>query len=158
MAEAFAVMLSVLIPTHDSAAELPALLSALVPAAVDSLVREVICADGGSADATAAICEDAGAEMVAGGLVAAAQAAKSDWVLVLPVAFELAPDWAEKLAAHLRAGRRPAVMRPLSKGLLASLGGGSKGLLVQRERVAARAETWDVAALVKALGRGAARV
>ncbi len=149
-------MLSVLIPTHDSAVELPVLLAALVPAAVDGLVREVICADGGSGDATAAICEDAGARMVAGGLAAAAAAARSDWVLVLPVELHLAPDWAETVAAHLARGRRPAVLR--ARSLLARLGAGPQGLLAVREQVAARPETREVAALVRALGRGAVKL
>ncbi len=150
-------MLSVLIPTHDSAAELPSLLSALVPAAVDGLVREVICADGGSGDSTAAICEDAGARLLTGGLVAAAAMARSDWLLVLPPMFEPGPDWADKVGAHLSRGRGPAVLRQPARGLLAGLKPGPRGLLASRERVAGQTETRDVAALVRALGRGAIR-
>ena len=45
-------MISVIIPTLNAEATLGGTLSALVPAAVDGLVREVIVVDGGSADRT----------------------------------------------------------------------------------------------------------
>ena len=55
-------MISVIVPTHDSAAVLGACLSALVPAAVTGLVREVILADGGSVQgAVRALCASIGA-------------------------------------------------------------------------------------------------
>ena len=46
-------MISVVIPTLNAEATLAATLAALVPAAVDGLVREVIVVDGGSSDRTA---------------------------------------------------------------------------------------------------------
>ena len=151
-------MLSVLIPTHDSAADLAVLLSALVPAAVDGLVREVICADAGSTDGTLEICEDAGARVVAGGLVAAARAAKSDWVLVLPVGLVLKADWAERTGVHLARGRRRAVIRGApGPGPLAWLSPAA-GLLAERDGVASQGETREVARLVRAMGRGAVRL
>jgi hypothetical protein len=48
-------MISVVVPTLNSEAGLPATLASLVTAAVDGLVREVIIVDGGSSDGTAAI-------------------------------------------------------------------------------------------------------
>ena len=113
-------MLSVIIPTHDSAADLQALLAALVPAAVDGLVREVICADAGSTDPTPEICEDAGARLVQGGLVAAAGVAKGEWVLVLPADLRLPEDWAQRMGAHLARGKRPAVVRGVREPGLAA--------------------------------------
>ena len=152
-------MLSVIIPTLDSAADLQGLLAALVPAAMDGLVREVICADAGSTDPTREICEDAGAELVAGGLVTAAKTAKGAWVLVLPAQIRLRPDWVETMKAHLGGGMRPAVARGVREpGLAGWFGAVPAGLLAEASKVAERAETRDVAALVRALGTGAARL
>lgn len=152
-------MLSVIIPTLDSAPDLQGLLASLVPAAMDGLVREVICADAGSTDPTLEICEDSGARVVAGDLVAAAGAAKSDWVLFLPVEIRLRGDWAEAMKAHLVRGKRPAVVCGAREpGLFARFAGAPAGLLVEASRVADRAETRDVKALVRALGVGVARL
>lgn len=154
-----APMLSAIIPTLNSEEDLQVLLAALVPAAVDGLVREVICADGGSTDATGVICEDAGAKMVSGGLVAAAQAARNDRLLILPADLRLAPGWEEGLGrklADLKGAVRIEGARPT--GLLMGLRSPPCGLVVDRARVIDRAETRDAAALIKALGIGAKRV
>ena len=45
-------MITVVIPALDAEATLPATLTALVPAALEGLVREVIVVDGGSSDRT----------------------------------------------------------------------------------------------------------
>jgi glycosyltransferase involved in cell wall biosynthesis len=152
-------MLSVIIPTSDSAADLQGLLAALVPAAMDGLVREVICADAGSSDQTHEICEDSGARLLAGGLVAAAQAAKSDWVLVLPVEIRLRDDWAVAMKAHLVRGKRSAVVRGAREpGFAARFRAVATGLLAETSKVAGRTETRDVKALVQVLGLGAVRL
>jgi len=54
-------MISVIIPTLDVERELAATLTALVPASIEGVVREVIIVDGGSSDATLKIAYDAGA-------------------------------------------------------------------------------------------------
>lgn len=94
-------MISVIIPTRDSAAVLGPCLSALVPAAVSGLVREVILADGGSADGTLAIAEDAGARLVAGDIAAAVATARGDWLLILPPTSRLEPGWEAEAAGHV---------------------------------------------------------
>ena len=81
-------MISVIVPTHDSAAVLGPCLSALVPAAVDAIVTEVFVVDGGSGDGTLAIAEDAGAKRAAT-VEAAVAAAKADWLLLLPADLRL---------------------------------------------------------------------
>lgn len=154
-----AVMLSAIIPTLNSEEDLQVLLAALVPAAVDGLVREVICADGGSTDATGVICEDAGAKLIAGGLVAAAQAARNDRLLILPADLRLAPGWEEGLGrklGDLKGAVRIEGARP--PGLLMGLRAPPCGLVVDREWVIGRAETREATALIKALGVGAKRV
>jgi glycosyltransferase involved in cell wall biosynthesis len=154
-----APMLSAIIPTLNSEDDLQVLLAALVPAAVDGLVREVICADAGSSDATAVICEDAGAKLILGGLVAAAKTARNDRLLILPADLRLAPGWEEGLGrklGELKGAVRIEGARPT--GLLMGLRSPPCGLVVDRERVIGRAETSDAAALIKALGMGAKRV
>lgn len=142
-------MISVIVPTRESAASLPVCLSALVPAAVSGLVREVILADAGSTDATLAIAADSGARVVQGSVADAAAVAKGDWVLVLPPACRLEPGWEAAAADHIDRRRGEAACFRLAveaagpaarvREMLAGLGGAKaeQGLMVERERFAA---------------------
>ena len=60
-------MISVVIPTLNAERVLGPTLAALIPATVDGLVRQVVIADGGSADRTLEIAEAAGADIVTAG-------------------------------------------------------------------------------------------
>jgi rSAM/selenodomain-associated transferase 2 len=92
-------MISVVIPTLDAEAGLPATLAALVPAAVDGLVREVIVADGGSRDGTVTLAEAAGAEVWrmdpsrGEQLATGAARARFSWLLFLHADTVLEPGW-----------------------------------------------------------------
>jgi rSAM/selenodomain-associated transferase 2 len=92
-------MISVVIPTLDSANTLPGCLAALATARASGLVVEVIVADGGSADATLAIAASLGAKVVraeqgrGGQLAAGAEAAHGDWLLFLHADTVLEPGW-----------------------------------------------------------------
>ena len=103
-------MISVILPTRDSAARLVQVLTLLVPAAVDGLVKEVVFADAGSTDATLAIAEDSGARVVtvqgdAGTrLVAGVATARGGWILVLGEDLALPEAWRVPVEAHLAAG------------------------------------------------------
>ncbi|MDB5469427.1 MAG: glycosyl transferase family 2 [Caulobacter sp.] len=135
-------MISVVIPTLDAARTLPVTLASLVGAAVEGLVKEVLVADAGSADATLEIADDAGAKVVRDGVAAACAAARGDWLLILEPGVKLSPDW-ETAAAILMArgwdragrfraskdGRRPS--RLLADALRLPLKG-DEGLLVSR--------------------------
>lgn len=100
-------MISVVIPTLNAQAELTATLAALVPGAVEGVVREVIIADGGSSDETREIAEVAGAEFIraekgrGAQLAAGAEAAKSDWLLFLHADTVLQPGWVQEAAAFI---------------------------------------------------------
>jgi rSAM/selenodomain-associated transferase 2 len=109
-------MISVIIPTLNAEAGLAQTLAALVPAAVDGLVKEVIVIDGGSSDATAAIADQAGATFVgrSGGrgyqLMAGARRARFPWLLFLHADTVLEPGWEREASAFMEAidkGKRP---------------------------------------------------
>jgi glycosyltransferase involved in cell wall biosynthesis len=103
-------MITVVLPTHDSAARLVHVLSLLVPAAVDGLVKTVVFADAGSTDATLDIAEDSGAWVVtaqgdAGTRLAAGCAvANGAWILALGEDLTLPETWRVHVEAHLAGG------------------------------------------------------
>ena len=108
-------MITVILPTHDSAARLVQVLTVLVPAAVDGLVKTVVFADAGSTDSTLAIAEDSGARVVtvqgdAGTRLAAGCAvARGPWILALDTHLALPEAWRVPVEAHLAGGGgRPA--------------------------------------------------
>jgi rSAM/selenodomain-associated transferase 2 len=100
-------MISVVIPTLNAEATLGGTLSALVPAAVDGLVREVIVVDGGSKDRTREIVDDAGAQLLderAGRgrqLAAGAAQARFPWLLFLHADTTLEPGWERETARFM---------------------------------------------------------
>ena len=100
--------LSVVIPTLNAAETLSQLRAALPCAPV---IAEVVVADGGSTDDTAAIAEQAGMLVVlarAGRgrqLVAGAASASGDWLLFLHADCAPAPGWTEAVAAFIAAPR-----------------------------------------------------
>lgn len=113
-------MISVIIPTQDSAHLLRRALPPLVDGVAHGLVRQVILADGGSVDDTRAIADAAGCDIVSalGDRVArmrdGAAYAKGAWLLFLPPETVLAPGWAgevERFMAHPNAAQRAAVFK-----------------------------------------------
>jgi cellulose synthase/poly-beta-1,6-N-acetylglucosamine synthase-like glycosyltransferase len=82
-------MLSIIIATLNSENELASSLVALVPGAMDGLVSEVIVADGGSHDDTAAVADVAGCNFtviegpLGRRLKTAATTARAPWLLFL---------------------------------------------------------------------------
>jgi rSAM/selenodomain-associated transferase 2 len=91
--------LSIVIPTLDAAASLPATLAALAEGRAGGLVQETIVADGGSRDATTRLCAEAGVRVIAAPrgrgpqLVAGAEAAEGDWLLFLHADSRFQPGW-----------------------------------------------------------------
>lgn len=90
---------SIVIPTLDAAKHLRRSLPPLAEFQVLDLLREVIVADGGSSDETAAIAEAAGAVFVSAKkgrgqqLAAGAEVARGDWLLFLHADTVLQPAW-----------------------------------------------------------------
>lgn len=93
------IMISVILPTRNDETALAHALAALVSAAADGMVREVIVVDRGSSDGTALVADAAGCRFVraAAGegedLARAAMNARSDWLLFLSPHVALEPGW-----------------------------------------------------------------
>jgi glycosyltransferase involved in cell wall biosynthesis len=103
-------MLSVVIATLDSERALVPTLAALVPGATAGLVSEVIIADGGSNDDTAAVADVAGCNFLKTGgslgerLRAAAAAARAPWLLFLRPGTVLDTPWIGEVGAFVERG------------------------------------------------------
>jgi rSAM/selenodomain-associated transferase 2 len=102
-------MISVIIPTMDAEAGLAETLTALVPATVEGLVREVIVVDGGSTDRTGVIADQSGARFVqrSGGrgyqLMAGAHRARFPWLLFLHGDTVLEQGWEREASNFMQA-------------------------------------------------------
>jgi len=148
-------MLSVIIPTRDSERSLVATLAALVPAAMEGFVAEVVVADGGSRDDTAAVADVAGCKFrtlegsLGRRLKTAATAARSPWLLFLQPGAVLDAPWLGEArrfveqpagglcAATFRRGApaQPALREALSLLTAAVIGGKPRpeqGLIIAR--------------------------
>lgn len=107
-------MLSVVIPTKDSEEALARTLAALVPAAAEGIVREVVVADGGSCDQTELVAEGTGCLFVAeAGAIdrrladGAAASSRGEWLMFLPPGVLLDVGWERDFIAFAeRAARR----------------------------------------------------
>jgi glycosyltransferase involved in cell wall biosynthesis len=118
-------MISVVIPTLDDGERLALTLAALVPAAADGVVRDVVVVDGGSVDETLRIADAAGCIILRddgpiGSRLArgAAGATRGEFLMVLRPGVLLDPGWsaevrhfAERVARSGRADRAAAVFR-----------------------------------------------
>ena len=97
-------MLSIVIPTLDAT---PSLKRAIDAVANESLVGEVIVADGGSADGTSEVARDLGARVIEAPrgrgpqLAAGGQAAKGNWLLFQHADTVLATGWGAAAAAFM---------------------------------------------------------
>jgi hypothetical protein len=138
-------VISVVIPTLNDEAVLGRALTALVPAAVSGLVREVIVADGGSTDATLDIADEAGCAILTGQpgaeerARAAASKANADWLMLMRPHVQLLPGWEQVVRQHIETRAGEGARLPLTPlgptAWLTSLlgaGSGSDVLVVER--------------------------
>ena len=109
-------MISVIIPALNAERHLPATLTALVPAAIDGIVREVIVVDGGSRDHTREIADLSGADIIdaepgrGSQLVQGAKRARFPWLLFLHADTVLQDGWDRDAVNFIRGvdlGERP---------------------------------------------------
>lgn len=98
---------SVVIPTRNAAADLPACLPSLMEGLQASVIRELVLSDGGSTDATQRIGEDIGAVWITGPasrggqLRRGAAAAAGDWLLFLHADTTLPDGWSDQVLSHI---------------------------------------------------------
>ena len=109
--------LSVVVPTLEAEAGLARTLASLGAANEGGLIREVVVTDGGSADATLAIADEAGCRVVTGApgrggqLARGAEAARAPWMLFLHADTELEDGWAAEAAALMARGGAAGAFR-----------------------------------------------
>jgi rSAM/selenodomain-associated transferase 2 len=121
-----AAKLSVIIPTLNAGARLPAALDSLLPGVGAGVIAQVIISDGGSGDNTLQLADDAGAEIVTGPpgrggqLRRGAELAKSPWLMFLHADTVLEPDWVGAVCTHIDARPEKAAafrLRFAAKGM-----------------------------------------
>ena len=98
--------ISVVIPTLNAAATLPATLAALGP--MDDILSEIVVADGGSEDRTPEIAQTAGVRLITAArgrgqqLAAGIALATGEWLLLLHADTRLDQGWRDTVATHIR--------------------------------------------------------
>lgn len=102
--------LSVVIPTLNVDAALPACLGALMEGLEAGVIRELVISDGGSGDATLRIADAAGAVIVRGApsrggqLRRGAKVAAGEWLLFLHADTDLPQGWSAAVSDHMACG------------------------------------------------------
>jgi glycosyltransferase involved in cell wall biosynthesis len=92
-------MITAVIETLNDEVALAHALAALVPAATEGVLREVVVVDRGSTDGTLVVADAAGCTIVEAARVAgdprrfAAERARGNWLLLLPPTAVLKPGW-----------------------------------------------------------------
>jgi hypothetical protein len=129
-------MITVVIPVQRHSPPLVSLLSSLVPAAVDSLVKAVVLA-GDDGEALRSLSDDSGAVLVSVSgdrgrqLAAGCLVVRSDWILTLDPEAVLIEGWRAPIEKHLAGGAGAPAWLPKA-GFAARLTGAPLGVLVRR--------------------------
>lgn len=147
-------MLTVIIDARTEAERLPVLLAQLTAGAVDGLVRQVLIVAAEGQAGIDDLCEETGAETHLT-IEAAGQAARADWLVVLPADFRLRDGWIKSLEGHLARGGQAAAVVGLAEGGLFSRR--PVGVLLERSRLHGRRGA-DLQRLRRDLGLRAGRV
>jgi hypothetical protein len=99
-------MISVVMESRGEAHELAATLAALVPAAAEGFVSQVIIADVDGRDTTRRVADAMGCDLREGTREEACRAAKAEWILLIAPGVRLERDWFREAALFIeRAGR-----------------------------------------------------
>ena len=118
-------MITAIIETQNDEVRLAHSLAALVPAATEGVIREVIVVDHGSRDGTLIVADAAGCQIVRGGdeaLRRAVEDARGEWLLFLAPSAVLAPGWQSEALVFidraLMTGRARASVAAVRRGRL----------------------------------------
>jgi hypothetical protein len=135
-----AAVLSVILLARAAASEVALAMAALVPGSVDGFIHQlVVAAPDGAAD-LAALCEDAGATLVRGGLAEGVAAARREVLLGLPAELRWPEDGLRRLNQALTRGARSGLVRGEGEGgLLGAFQARPYGVLAPRTDFAAAA-------------------
>ena len=120
-------MITAIIETRDDEVPLAHALAALVPAATEGVVREVIVIDHGSSDGTLVVADVAGCTVIdanAGGKDPrrqAAEIARGEWLLLLSPSSPLPPGWQSEALAFID----QALVSGKARSWIATIRGGS---------------------------------
>jgi len=147
-------MLTVIIDARGSDAGLPGLLAQLTAGAVDGVVREVLIVAPDEDETIDDLCEEMGADAYTT-IPAAAEAARSELLMIVPAALRLRDGWIGALNAHLAAGAKPAKVAGLGGGFLSR---GPEGVLVGRRSVSGLQDGVDIEGLARHLRLGGQRI
>jgi glycosyltransferase involved in cell wall biosynthesis len=106
-------MISVLIECRNAEEPLATTLAALVPGAVDGLVREVAVLDRGSTDGSREVADGAGCRIIEdAGLREAIGSLRSDWLFLLEPGARPLAGWIERVREHIVSSQTPARLTP----------------------------------------------
>ena len=121
-------MITAIIETLNDEVALAHTLAALVPAATEGVLREVVVIDLGSTDGTLVVADAAGCNVVVAAKVAgdprrfAAERARGTWLLMLPPSAVLGPGWQSEAMAFadraMIAGRGMTAVGRFDRGRL----------------------------------------
>ncbi len=147
-------MVTVLMECRDQEEPLARTLAALVPGAVEGLIREVLVLDRGSTDGSARVADAAGCSFLENTDLAAALArARSDWVFLVEPGARPLSGWIERFVDHMTASAGAARLSPASdrrSPLLARIRGRGLrcGLLIRKDEAVSALRKGDTLSLL----------
>jgi hypothetical protein len=138
-------MLTVIIECRDNEAELAQTLAALVPGAVEGLVRDVIVLDLGSSDGSADVADAAGCRFLTEwDLRDVIATARGEWLLLLEPGARPLGSWVEAVAEHVSSAKAaarftgsPNHRRPFLRRLIGKRPTLEEGFLIPRGQAGA---------------------
>lgn len=156
-------MLSVITHSSGSLEGVSGFLSDLVPGAVSGLIRDVILVESrGDGEDLDALCQDAGARRLSGGLGVAVREVRSDLILLASPQLRLDSFALERLGREVRAlnpdsaGRGLVLTGPAFLGLWSP--GPAQGVVTTRARLLALAPGVGLETALAKASRGARRL